>query len=1101
MDWLVKKANDDTERTHLNRILREIKAAIDGLVSGSSAAWGSITGTLSAQTDLQTALNAKENAGVAATLDAAHVAALDPHPQYLTAAEGNAAYAPIGSGGGVAGSSGTWLLGLANDGTDGFDGAPGQRGATGSTGPAGADGRAGPALFMLAQDGLDGADGTPGPRGQAGATGNTGATGSDGRAGPALFMLPETYEQESWPTHGNLGTASTYDVGNNGSAGSFVPLLNQSQLFTGLNQFYYRITVGSAAPTGGYEGHVNLTGTIYSGGLGTAYGVISDLGGDSSPTVDGAVNFESRGKTNAGFYTYDFYNHFRATEDVFNGTMTEVVGFRASPMTYGVSNYAFKGEVASGANRWNLYMDGTAPNHLAGKLLVGSAVDDGVNALQVTGLAVVNTAAPSSRDRTAATTEFVHRAIGSTAGMHMLASDGLDGLDGMPGARGADGATGPAGAGIQGQPGAALFMLAQDGETGESGPPGPPGNSGPQGVGIQGPTGPALFMMASDGQDGLDGIPGPQGRTGSNGAQGPVGAALFMLAQDGAEGDAGPPGPRGATGAQGPAGAAGAGGGTTIFLPSASESDGESWAMPNNANVYTQEVRTFGNITTKSRVVSSMYTSEGITTIASGTPNTMYFQPDGPTSSTGRMSLTGGGTLNVANNVEAVGGFFSTAGIMASTTGTVFLGTTGAGTVYLRPGGYSSSTGQTSITSTGDMSVSGTISGVGSVTSSGALSAFWFNNRTGAVNSYAWYADADIVRLYSTSTGDIFTITSTGAFSTFNGAVGATAFRATATSPYTTGSGVETYLNAGTGYVLSFNRTSTAYLPLYVIGSTVTLWAGAVSMVGVSSTGMTVAGDVTVNRGATTGGLFLDSNAGVAADVRFFSGGSLRWVVRKNSAAESGGNVGSNFDILARDDAGGALSVPVSITRSTGTINTLALSATGTIAASSAITAGAAVTGTESNATDIANHTGGSMQALQANASGAATILFHRSGAWATYFGLDTDNKFRYGGFSEGAASYKFWTESDATITATNFTASSTVSGVNITGTNVYPSSAGGAYFSGNGAGIQMNGQMYIVAKPAYLSADSAGWYVQPRTYVQSTDPGAAAGDGDLWIW
>ena len=37
----------------------------------------------------------KENTGVAAAGDAAHVAAADPHPQYLTAAEGNAAYQPL----------------------------------------------------------------------------------------------------------------------------------------------------------------------------------------------------------------------------------------------------------------------------------------------------------------------------------------------------------------------------------------------------------------------------------------------------------------------------------------------------------------------------------------------------------------------------------------------------------------------------------------------------------------------------------------------------------------------------------------------------------------------------------------------------------------------------------------------------------------------------------------------------------------------------------------------------------------------------------------------------------------------------------------------
>lgn len=48
-------------------------------------------------TGLQTALDGKEAVGSAAAAVAAHVAASDPHPQYLTAAEGNAAYDPAGA--------------------------------------------------------------------------------------------------------------------------------------------------------------------------------------------------------------------------------------------------------------------------------------------------------------------------------------------------------------------------------------------------------------------------------------------------------------------------------------------------------------------------------------------------------------------------------------------------------------------------------------------------------------------------------------------------------------------------------------------------------------------------------------------------------------------------------------------------------------------------------------------------------------------------------------------------------------------------------------------------------------------------------------------
>jgi len=64
------------------------------------------TGTqaISTVSGLQTALDGKEAGGAAASAVAAHEAASDPHPQYLTMAEGGAAYAPLShvSAGGTA---------------------------------------------------------------------------------------------------------------------------------------------------------------------------------------------------------------------------------------------------------------------------------------------------------------------------------------------------------------------------------------------------------------------------------------------------------------------------------------------------------------------------------------------------------------------------------------------------------------------------------------------------------------------------------------------------------------------------------------------------------------------------------------------------------------------------------------------------------------------------------------------------------------------------------------------------------------------------------------------------------------------------------------
>lgn len=84
---------------------------------GGSTAWADITGKpttfppvshnhpISDITSLQAALNGKEASGAATAALAAHLAALDPHSQYLTQAEGDALYAPISEGGGGGGAA------------------------------------------------------------------------------------------------------------------------------------------------------------------------------------------------------------------------------------------------------------------------------------------------------------------------------------------------------------------------------------------------------------------------------------------------------------------------------------------------------------------------------------------------------------------------------------------------------------------------------------------------------------------------------------------------------------------------------------------------------------------------------------------------------------------------------------------------------------------------------------------------------------------------------------------------------------------------------------------------------------------------------------
>ena len=106
---------------------------------------------------------------------------------------------------------------------------------------------------------------------------------------------------------------------------------------------------------------------------------------------------------------------------------------------------------------------------------------------------------------------------------------------------------------------------------------------------------------------------------------------------------------------------------------------------------------------------------------------------------------------------------------------------------------------------------------------------------------------------------------------------------------------------------------------------------------------------------------------------------------------------------------------------------------------------GANVTGTVSQATNSSNVNGTSQtlglatsgitvgsngqagpQAGLGQGGGAAVISFHRPAAYAVNMGLDTDNVFKIGGWSDGLNTYRFQVASGGAITATSFSGVST---------------------------------------------------------------------------
>lgn len=127
---------------------------------------------------------------------------------------------------------------------------------------------------------------------------------------------------------------------------------------------------------------------------------------------------------------------------------------------------------------------------------------------------------------------------------------------------------------------------------------------------------------------------------------------------------------------------------------------------------------------------------------------------------------------------------------------------------------------------------------------------------------------------------------------------------------------------------------SAASLSTVIAGSTslpVTSTANTLTITG--GTGVTVAGatgpnTITLSIGqsiATTDSptftnLSLSNTAGTFRQLSYKTSGTLRWNWYTDNASETGSNAGSNLFLSRHDDAGAALSVAMSINRSTGNI-------------------------------------------------------------------------------------------------------------------------------------------------------------------------------------
>jgi hypothetical protein len=122
-------------------------------------------------------------------------------------------------------------------------------------------------------------------------------------------------------------------------------------------------------------------------GASTAYGVFQYGTIQSDVTVE-AYGFRNFLVTAASSFNIGGYYHFAATATALGAgsSIGSQTGFLAnSSLTGATNNFGFRGLIGNGAGRWNLYMDGTAYNLLAGRTFIGSTAENGSKVLQVNG--------------------------------------------------------------------------------------------------------------------------------------------------------------------------------------------------------------------------------------------------------------------------------------------------------------------------------------------------------------------------------------------------------------------------------------------------------------------------------------------------------------------------------------------------------------------------------------------------------------------------------------------------------------------------------------------------------------------------------------------
>lgn len=173
----------------------------------------------------------------------------------------------------------------------------------------------------------------------------------------------------------NLGASSTLVKVNGGSIDNTAigATTQASGKFT-TGWYTQNFGIGTTNTATGVYVATNATGAANAYAMRNVQAVQSDVTGTY-------ISYSSVPNTAASSFTLSALQHFRADNATANAgsAITTQTGFLASGLSSAANNYGFQGALSAAANTYNLYMNGSAVNYLAGSLGIGTTSLTGVN--------------------------------------------------------------------------------------------------------------------------------------------------------------------------------------------------------------------------------------------------------------------------------------------------------------------------------------------------------------------------------------------------------------------------------------------------------------------------------------------------------------------------------------------------------------------------------------------------------------------------------------------------------------------------------------------------------------------------------------------------